>query len=161
MTGVQNPWHKLADWWLEEQVGNPSLPLWLRIALLAQVGARRNGHCPFGRNELGVALAVADIETGEIRRPTANRVSEAIKAAIQYNFLDPKSHALCLVPAIGSVYGGTIGKPDERCDRHQPDRRKIPLKPEETGQTFRFKRNLFPLKPETCPPETAVARGNA
>lgn len=115
----ENPWTKHRQSFWQEKSGRPSLPLWLRITALAYGVHRRNGHAPFKTGEIALATSVVDQETGEIRTPNRNRISEAIRQAVEIGFLHRDSHARCLVVPPWGIEGGMLGSPAEACKHHR------------------------------------------
>jgi len=74
------------------QAANVRLPLWVRLAMLAEAAAR-NGHAP--------------LPMGRLRRIDPNArpdvISRAIGVAIRNGLLDPRSSSRCLVlPGAGA-----------------------------------------------------------
>jgi hypothetical protein len=113
-----NPWAQHYQSFWQAQAGNPVLPLWLRTVALAYGSHHRNGHTPLHAGDLRLTLATVDNGTGEIRLPHRPRVSEAVRLAIEYGFLDGRSSGRCLVVPRHAVQGGMNGKETARCDRH-------------------------------------------
>lgn len=114
-----NPWTKHRQSFWQEKSGRPSLPLWLRITALAYGVHRRNGHAPFKPGEIALATSVVDSETGEIKTPSRNRISEAIRQAVEIGFLHRDSNARCLVVPPWGIEGGMLGSPSEKCKHHR------------------------------------------
>lgn len=101
------------DAWMEK-VGNPRLPLWLRIACLAYGSHRANGHAPLSLGDIGLALATIDTATGECWEPSRQNINRGILVAVDYGFIDPTSGARCLVVPERMVRGG-LGDPLDVC----------------------------------------------
>lgn len=81
----------------EEQAGNTTLTLWLRVTCLALGQHAANGHASFKPGALVEALSSVDRTTGEVTGPSRQHVSRAIRTAVAYGFLAPESSLRCLV----------------------------------------------------------------
>lgn len=99
-----------------ERADDVRLPLWLRVSALAYGRHRGNGHATFEPGSIKRVLAVSDKATGELR-PNPN-IDRAIRTAVEYGWLGPKSCTRCLVVPINHVRGGAWGKAGEPCSYH-------------------------------------------
>lgn len=98
-----------------ERSGNTRLPDWLRLVSLAYGSHGANGHAPFARGEIALALGRMDEERGEF--VPGRNVARAIRVAVEHGFLSPRSTPRCLVVPAHAI-GGPHGNPLKPCPEH-------------------------------------------
>ncbi|TWE13258.1 hypothetical protein BKA23_2087 [Rudaeicoccus suwonensis] len=81
----------------EGHAANESAPRWLRAACLAYARCQPNGHTPFPRGLVALALATHDPVTGELIVPDRRTVYDAIRVAVDNGWLAQQSCARCLI----------------------------------------------------------------
>ena len=108
----------------QERAGNPSFPLWLRVASLAFGHHLGNRHATFGPSEVRFALSTVDT-AGVLRQPTSSDVTRAIRTAVRYGFLAEGSGARCLIVPGHAIEGGRGGTATQHmpCPVHEPSAR--------------------------------------
>lgn len=117
MSPVKSWTRHYQDVW-QERSGNPSLPMWLRVASLAYGCQERNGHCPLAPGDIEVVLSTVDQYGQVIYTPDRSTVNRAIRTAIAYGFIGPGSNRQCLIVPAYMAEGGSRGNPSAQCKRH-------------------------------------------
>lgn len=97
------------DHWMEK-AGNPKLPLWLRVAAYAYGTHAANGHASFNRGEVRDVLSKIDVKNRLPVQPDDANISRAIRTAVEYGWLDPRSTMRCLVVPAHQIEKRTKGQ---------------------------------------------------
>lgn len=113
---IQNTWarHYQSPW--EERAGDPTFPLWFRVAALAYGRHKANGHANFGRGNLSLIFGGFD-DDGEFKPVSKHSVQSAIRAAKKYGLIAEDSNSECLVVPYHAVIGG-LGNAEDECSVH-------------------------------------------
>ena len=87
----------------EGYAGDVRLPLWLRVASLANGLHQADGQAHFQPGELASRMATWNQDASVLHAPSRQNVSRAIATAVEYGFLAEGSKTTCLrVPFAGS-----------------------------------------------------------
>ena len=83
-------------WLCQSYADDIRLPLWLRMASLAN-GHQEDGQAHFQPGYIADLMATWDYKTGDSTRLSRLAVTRAIASAVEYNFLAEGSSSTCLV----------------------------------------------------------------
>lgn len=106
----QDSWH--------ERSGDSRLPRWFRVVALAYGCHDNAGHARFKRGEVALVLGSVDHVTGAVIPLPRQRVSEAVKQAVELGFLAEGSMPMCLVVPAHDVRKGPHEAKSKPCPIH-------------------------------------------